>query len=161
MTKLPLGVDIHNLIDDLKILSWEVADILLYYSNSLKKSNNINSILDNNNLEDPVTKADLKVNELIIKTINEKYKNIEWDILSEENEKKLENNSYSSSKWVWILDPLDGTKDFIQGTENYAMHLALNYDGKPYLGVVLIPSRESYGYPMDLMFGVRKEMGLN
>ena len=142
MTKLPLGVDIHNLIDDLKILSWEVADILLYYSNSLKKSNNINSILDNNNLEDPVTKADLKVNELIIKTINEKYKNIEWDILSEENEKKLENNSYSSSKWVWILDPLDGTKDFIQGTENYAMHLALNYDGKPYLGVVLIPSRE-------------------
>ena len=43
--------------------------------------------LDNNNLEDPVTIADLKVNELIIKDINEKYKNIEWDILSEENAK--------------------------------------------------------------------------
>ena len=141
MTKLPLGVDIHNLIDDLKIVSWKAADILLYYSNSLKKSNNISSILDNNDLQDPVTKADLEVNELIIKTINEKYKNIEWDILSEENAKKLENNSYSNSKWVWILDPLDGTKDFIQGTENYAMHLALNYDGKPYLGLVLIPSR--------------------
>ena len=110
MTKLPLGVDIHNLIDDLKILSWEAADILLHYSNSLKKSNNINSILDNNNLEDPVTKADLKVNELIIKTINEKYKNIEWDILSEENAKKLENNSYSDSKWVWILVLLMGPK---------------------------------------------------
>ena len=72
MTKLPSGVDIQNLIDDLKIVCWEAADILLYYSNSLKKSNNISSILDNNNLEDPVTKADLKVNELIIKTINEK-----------------------------------------------------------------------------------------
>ena len=142
MTELPLGVDIHSLIDDLKIVSWEAADTLLYYSNSLKKTNNIGSILDNNNLEDPVTKADLKVNELIIKTINEKYKNIEWDILSEENAKKLENKSYSNSKWVWILDPLDGTKDFIQGTENYAMHLALNYDGKPYLGLVLIPFRD-------------------
>ena len=118
MTKLPSGVDIHNLIDDLRNVSWEAADILLYYSNSLKNSNNVSSILDNNNLEDPVTKADLKVNELIIKTINEKYKNIEWDILSEENAKKLENNSCSNSKWVWILDPLDGTKDFIQGTEN-------------------------------------------
>ena len=31
---------------------------------------------------------------------------------------------------------------FIQGTPNYAMHLALNYENKPYLGVVLIPERE-------------------
>ena len=46
-----------------------------------------------------------------------------------------------SSDWLWILDPLDGTKDFIQGTGNYAMHLALNYKGKPYLGIVLIPSK--------------------
>ena len=33
--------------------------------------------------------------------------------------------------WLWVLDPLDGTKDFIQGTSNYAMHLALNYKQKP------------------------------
>ena len=45
------------------------------------------------------------------------------------------------SDWLWILDPLDGTKDFIQGTDNYAMHLALTYKGKPYLGIVLIPSK--------------------
>ena len=142
MTKLPSGVDIHNLIEDLRIVSWEVADILLFYSNSLKKSNNISSILDNNNFEDPVTLADLKVNELIIQRINEKYKNAEWDILSEENAKKLHNNFHSNYKWLWILDPLDGTKDFLQGTENYAMHLALNYNGRPYLGVVLIPFKE-------------------
>ena len=74
MTELPVGVDIHNLIDNLRIVSWEAADVLLYYSNSLKNPNNISSILDNNNLEDPVTKADLKVNELIIQRINEKYK---------------------------------------------------------------------------------------
>ena len=40
------------------------------------------------------------------------------------------------------LDPLDGTKDFIQGTQNYAMHLALNYKRKPYIGIVLIPEKD-------------------
>ena len=36
MIKLPSGVDINNLIDDLRIFSWEAADILLYYSKLLK-----------------------------------------------------------------------------------------------------------------------------
>ena len=40
---------------------------------------------------------------------------------------------------MWVLDPLDGTKDFIQKTGNYAMHLALNFKKKPYIGFVLIP----------------------
>ena len=52
-------------------------------------------------------------------------------------------NSYKSdTDWVWVLDPLDGTKDFIQGTSNYAMHLALNYKFSPFLGIVLIPEKE-------------------
>ena len=41
-----------------------------------------------------------------------------------------------------MLDPLDGTKDFIQGTSNYAMHLSLNYRQKPHLGIVLIPEKD-------------------
>ena len=44
--------------------------------------------------------------------------------------------------WLWVLDPLDGTKDFIQGTQNYAMHLALNYKRRPYIGIVLIPEKD-------------------
>ena len=46
-----------------------------------------------------------------------------------------------NADWLWVLDPLDGTKDFIQGTGNYAMHLALSYKNTPYLGVVLIPEK--------------------
>ena len=42
---------------------------------------------------------------------------------------------------MWIIDPLDGTKDFIQGTSNYAMHIGLNYKQKPYIGIVLIPAK--------------------
>ena len=142
MIKLPSGVDINNLIDDIRIFSWQAADILLYYSKLLEDSDDKKNILKNNNEEDPVTLADLKVNEIIIKRINEKYKNIKWDILSEENVKNSSKKFNSQSDWIWVLDPLDGTKDFIQGTGNYAMHLALNFKQKPYIGFVLIPEKD-------------------
>ena len=142
MSKLPIGVDINNLIDDLRIFSWEASDILLYYSKILKNPINADKVVKSKDEQDPVTSADLKVNDLIIKRINENYKGVDWDILSEENVKKDSKNFSQKSKWLWVLDPLDGTKDFIQGTPNYAMHLALNYENKPYLGVVLIPERE-------------------
>jgi len=140
MIELPSGVDINNLIDDIRIFSWQAADILLYYSKLLEDSDDKKNILENNNEEDPVTLADLKVNEIIIKRINEKYKKINWDILSEENF-KVSKTFVTKNNWVWVLDPLDGTKDFIQGTGNYAMHLALNFKQKPYMGFVLIPDK--------------------
>ena len=141
MIKLPLGVNVNNLIDDLRSLSWEAADILLFYSNIIKNSKEKNKILKNKNNNDPVTLADLEVNKLIINRINQKYKDINWEILSEENFKVKPNYCDKNAEWLWILDPLDGTKDFIQGTGNYAMHLALNYKQKPYIGVVLIPEK--------------------
>ena len=125
MIKLPFGVDINNLIDDLRIFSWEAAEILLYYAQMLKDNNNKSTIIKSEINEDPVTLADLKVNELIIRKINEKYKDINWTILSEENVKFEANYSEIKDHWIWVLDPLDGTKDFIQRTGNYEMHLAL------------------------------------
>ena len=87
MINLPSGVDINNLIDDLKTFSWEASEILLYYSKILKNGKDKNSIIKNNNNEDPVTLADLKVNDLIINRISKKYDEITWKILSEENVK--------------------------------------------------------------------------
>ena len=142
MINLPTGVEINSLIDNLKCFSWEASEVLLHYAQILRNSNNKFSILKNDNENDPVTLADLKVNELIIKRINQKYKNVSWEILSEENEKIDSINFNSNSNWIWVLDPLDGTKDFIQGTGNYAMHLALNYKKKSYLGIVLIPEKD-------------------
>ena len=142
MIKLPDNVNVDNLIDDLKNLSWEAADILLTYSNIIKNSEKKIKILKNKNINDPITLADLEVNELIIKRINQKYPDVNWAILSEENFKIKANHSNQNADWLWVLDPLDGTKDFIQGTGNYAMHLALNYKRKPYIGFVLIPEKE-------------------
>ena len=46
--KLPLGVDIENLVDDLRLLSWEANEILLYYAQILKDPSNKNNIIENN-----------------------------------------------------------------------------------------------------------------
>ena len=141
MVKLPFGVEINDLIDNLRSLSWEAADILLYYANIIKKVEQKNEILKNKNNDDPVTLADLEVNELIINRINQIYQDTNWEILSEENF-KIQSNYFNNVDWLWVLDPLDGTKDFIQGTQSYAMHLALNYKRKPYIGIVLIPEKD-------------------
>ena len=143
MVKLPVGVDINNLIDDLRIFSWEAADILLHYSKKIKNFDQKNKIIQNTDIKDPVTIADLEVNDLILKRMKEKYHKITWNYLSEENAKiNLINNLETDSEWLWILDPLDGTKDFIQGTGDYAMHFALNHEKKPLIGVVLIPEKD-------------------
>ena len=142
MIKLPPGVEKNSLIDDLRALSWEASEILLYYSQILKDSNNKSNILKNDNSDDPVTLADLQVNKMIIQRINEKYKHVGWEILSEENVKTESNSCDINANWLWVLDPLDGTKDFIQGTSNYAMHLGLNYKQTPYIGIVLIPEKD-------------------
>ena len=158
MTNLPIGVDINNLINDLRIFSWEAADILIYYSHIIKDENLKSNIINSKNLNDPVTLADLKVNEIIIKRINERYKNVSWAILSEENVKLKSDSCNINSEWLWVLDPLDGTKDFIQGTGNYAMHLALNYNQNPILGVVLIPEKnELWISNGDILWGERRD----
>ncbi len=149
MVKLPIGVNINNLIDNLRIFSWEAADFLQYYSRKLQEGKDTSNIIKNDNMDDPVTKADLKVNDLIIEKIKESYKDINWGIMSEENVKIGKGTFNRDDDWLWILDPLDGTKDFIQGTGNYSMHLSLNYKKKPYIGVVLIPEKDELWFSFE------------
>ena len=141
MIKLPNGVNINNLIGDLREFSWEAADILKFYYQKIGDEKNVGEFIKYKATNDPVTLADLKVNEIIIKRINERYPETNWNILSEECKKDELVAKSKKSDWLWVLDPLDGTKDFIQGTGNYAMHLALNYKNRPYLGIVLIPEK--------------------
>ena len=140
MSYFPEGVDINSLIDDLRLYSWSASDILLKYGQYLKNPKYRNDFIKNKANNEPVTSADLDVNNLIIKNLQDKYGNVSWDILSEESINNLSKLKINSD-WLWILDPLDGTKDFIQGTGDFAMHLALNYRNKPIIGIVLIPQR--------------------
>ena len=160
MLNLPDGLNINNLIDDLKILSWQASDLLLNYSQNFNdKQLKDNFIMSKKNNE-PVTEADLEVNNLILKHFKRTYSNIDWDILSEETITNLSNNKLTRN-WQWVLDPLDGTKDFIQGTGNFAMHLALNYKNKPYLGFVLIPEKDELWIANGQRVWCDKRYGLN
>jgi len=138
---LPEELDLDYLIDDLRILSWKAADIMLYYSNQLRNEKAKKDLIKTKDNNEPVTLADLEVNELIINGIRERYQKIKWQLLSEENGIIKLNNEDINTNWLWVLDPLDGTRDFLQKTKDYALHLALNYRNKPQLGVVLIPER--------------------
>ena len=92
MVNLPGGVDINYLIDDLKIFSWEAADILLKYSKMVKKSGYLTNIIKDGDEKDPVTIADLEVNDLILNRMQRRYPYIGWKFLSEENAKDNLNN---------------------------------------------------------------------
>ena len=140
MTYLPDGVDINKLLDDLRISSWTACDILLNYSQIIINEQYDSNFIKVKNNNEPVTLADLEVHNIFINSFQNKYSDIDWEILSEET---INNESINQKKdnWVWILDPVDGTKDFIQGTNHFSVHFALIYKKKPLIGVVLIPSK--------------------
>lgn len=79
-----------------------------------------------------VTKADFASN----KVIEGELKKYGYPILSEES---TDNKSRLKSKKVWIVDPLDGTEDFIQKTDEFCIMIGMAVDGKPQLGVVYEP----------------------
>ena len=142
MTNLPIDIEINNIIGVLRGLSWEVSDILLYYAQLLKVDVEKNNLIQSKSDGSPVTMADLKVNDFVFTSLKEKISNFYWGFLSEENHIVKFNKDGGNTNFLWVLDPLDGTKDFINGTGNYAMHLSLNFQDKPLLGIVLIPEKE-------------------
>ncbi|POR39925.1 3'(2'),5'-bisphosphate nucleotidase CysQ [Methylobacterium sp. V23] len=60
-------------------------------------------------------------------------------ILSEESTDDL---GRLHAKRVWIVDPLDGTREYAEGRPDWAVHVAVVVDGKPVAGAVAIPARE-------------------
>ena len=147
---VPKNVELTSLLDELRKLSWAAADVLKAYARGEEPPYGFPKYLQVEDGGDgPVTAADMAVNELLLSGLKESFNFIDWDILSEETskEKTFEESNFNND-WCWILDPLDGTKDFIQGSENYAVHLALVHKKRPKIGVVLIPERD------ELWFGI-------
>ena len=98
--------------------------------------------------------ADLAVNQWLLDGLSQAFPDAPWTLLSEETAKEqLTPGQPLEAEWLWILDPLDGTKDFLQGTGEYAVHLALARQGQPVLGVVLLPEME------ELWFGLVADRG--
>ena len=85
----------------------------------------------------PVSNGDLKINELITKKIEEITPNI--PIISEET---VDLNIKNKSKIFWLIDPIDGTKEYIAGKDEYTLNAALVIDKVSVLGLVGVPKKK-------------------
>ena len=93
----------------------------------------------------PLTLADKNCNEIIEK----KLLNTGIPILSEEGKHTVYNER---KKWeyLWLVDPLDGTKEFVKRNGEFTVNIALIYEGNPILGVIYVPVTQ------ELYFGMRQ-----
>lgn len=85
--------------------------------------------------DEPVTEADRSANQHIITRIRAQFP--DDGILSEESKDDL---SRLARERVWIIDPLDGTKEFIARNGEFSVMIGLAVRGKPLMGVVMQPS---------------------
>ena len=89
----------------------------------------------------PVSNGDLKVDELISNKISQLTPDI--PIISEET---VDLNKKNQSKIFWLIDPIDGTKEYIAGKDEYTLNAGLIINTVPVLGLVGVPKKRKLFY---------------
>ena len=109
----------------LESIAKQAGDIILKYYNTMEIDIKIKS--DGS----PVTKADLESEQLIVSQLK---KNFSHPIITEETPIKY----IERKKWnkYWLVDPLDGTEDFIEKNDEFTVNIALIENRHPVLGIV-------------------------
>ena len=97
----------------------------------------------------PVTNGDLEVNKIITNKI--KKLTSEIPIVSEESSLNKENRSLNT---FWLIDPIDGTYDYIHNKDEFTINAALIIDKKPELGIIYAPAKKRlfYTYGKNMSF---------
>lgn len=143
MNKNELKKISENLIETFKIAGKESIEI---YKKGLK--------IEIKEDKSPVSNGDLRVNEILTNKIEELTPNI--PIVSEETvDIKIKN----TAKIFWLIDPIDGTKEYIAGKDEYTLNAALIVDQKPVIGLVGVPKKKQLFYSFGLGDSFLKENG--
>ena len=93
--------------------------------------------------DSPVTSADYKANEIITQLLEEQTPDI--PIMSEESEHLCLTDRKNWSRY-WLIDPIDGTQEFIARSGDFAVNIALIENNQPVIGVIYWPAGESLYY---------------
>ncbi len=112
------------------------------------RGNNKRNIKDDGS---PVTEADLVSQKISLQGLEE----FGYPIISEERE---DNNQRLRHDKVWLVDPLDGTKDFLNRTGEFSVMIGLVENGEPVLGIVYQPVKDIFYYAKK-GFGAYKCIG--
>ena len=127
-----LDLVLKNLIDISRKAGVEILDV---YSNSFE-------ITLKEDLS-PLTDADRRSNEVIITTLESLYPEI--PILSEEG-KEVNFSERKGWNLFWLIDPLDGTKEFIKRNGEFTVNIALIKNQLPIAGIVYAPTIKTFWY---------------
>ncbi len=128
MQEIPISEKIPELDIAIKAVKEAGNSILGIYDDDYKMSTKDD--------DSPVTDADLKSNEIIKSILSQ----TEHAILSEEDNDDL---GRLSKEMVWIVDPLDGTSDFIDKTGEFTVMVSLIKNKKPIIGVIGWPTEKT------------------
>jgi 3'(2'), 5'-bisphosphate nucleotidase len=108
----------------------------------------------------PVTDGDLAVDKILTLKIKNLTPSI--PVISEET---VNLNTQSKDRTFWLIDPIDGTNDYIKKKDEYTLNAALIIDLKPALGMVYAPAKDRlfYSYGKNLAFEINngKKIDLN
>jgi len=112
----------------------------------LRKQGLIKEIKSDNT---PVSNGDLEVNKILTKKISELTPDI--PIISEE---ASENKSINNLENFWLIDPIDGTYDYINDLDEFTINAGLIIKNKPAAGLIYAPAKNRmfYSYGEDLSF---------
>lgn len=119
-------------IEKLKVIAIKAGDKILEIYNDKSLSKEVDYKSDNS----PLTLADKASNEVIVKSLKGHFPEI--PVLSEE-EKNIDYDQRKHWDTFWLVDPLDGTKEFIKRNGEFTVNIALIQQGYPVLGVIYAP----------------------
>jgi 3'(2'), 5'-bisphosphate nucleotidase len=94
----------------------------------------------------PLTKADKRSNEILIKRLQNLYPEIPF--ITEES-KHTHFEQRRAWEYLWLIDPLDGTKEFIKHNGEFTINVALIRRGEPVLGVIYVPDKNIIYYSKE------------
>lgn len=103
----------------------------------------VSMVIDKKDDNSPLTEADRQANQYICSQLEEMYPEI--PIISEEN-KQIDYSTRKSWSKAWLVDPLDGTKEFIKRNGEFTVNIALIENGQPVHGVVYAPALKDLYY---------------
>ena len=97
----------------------------------------------------PLTEADLASHHIIIAALKELSPDI--PVLSEESSELLKTSAWREWPIYWLIDPLDGTKEFVKRNGEFTVNIALIENNKAVLGVVHVPvTKTTYAASLEL-----------
>ena len=108
----------------------------------LRKAGLIKEIKSDNT---PVSNGDIEVNKILTNKIQEITPNI--SIVSEESNN---NKSDKNLKNFWLIDPIDGTRDYINNRDEFTLNAALILNKKPVIGIITAPAKGRVFYSYGL-----------